>query len=128
MAINRLDLVAVVVPDYDAAIAFYCGVLGLRLVRDERVDDVKRWVVVSPGGGGDILLARASDAHQTSRVGDQTGGRCFLFFHSDDFAADHARLVAEGVDFLEEPRAEPYGKVAKFRDPFGNVMDLIGPT
>ncbi|WMS42354.1 VOC family protein [Acuticoccus sp. MNP-M23] len=128
MAINRLDLVAVVVPDYDAGIAFYCGVLGLALVRDEKVDEMKRWVVVSPGGGGGILLARAADQRQQGRIGDQTGGRCFLFFHADDFAADHAWLLAAGVEFLETPRSEPYGMVAKFRDPFGNVMDLIGPA
>lgn len=121
-----LRQLALVVDDYDAALAFYVGILGFLLVEDRALDDGKRWVHVRPpGGGAELLIARAATDHQRTRVGDQTGGRVFLFLETDDFAAEHARLVARGVRFLEAPRHEAYGTVAVFVDPFGNKLDLI---
>jgi len=127
---QRLSLIAVVVRDYDEAIAFYTGVVGFRLVEDTSQADGKRWVVVAPPGADGqtgLLLARAANATQAARVGDQTGGRVFLFLHTDDFARDHARLTANGVRFARPPRSEPYGKVAVFEDLYGNLWDLIEP-
>ncbi len=115
------------VPDYDSAIAFYVGCLGFRLTED--VDQGrKRWVTVEPPGGGTrLVLARADDPAQTAAIGNQTGGRVFLFLATDDFARDHAAMSAAGVIFEETPRQEPYGTVAVWRDPFGNRWDLVGP-
>lgn len=134
---SYLALVALVVADYDEAIAWYTGVLGFRLVEDTPLDEPgkpgKRWVVVSPASPDDgpgrtaILLARAVGERQRERVGDQTGGRVWLFLRTDDFARDHARLVAAGVTFVRPPREEPYGTVAVFADLYGNLWDLIGP-
>ena len=136
----RVDLVAVVVRDYDEAIAFYVDRLGFELIEDtaqpehgattgsESSDehDVRRWVVVRPRGGGTgILLARAATPDQRARVGDQTGGRVFLFLESDDFWSDHARMTTAGVRFVEQPRSESYGTVAVFEDLYGNRWDLI---
>ena len=116
---------ALVVPGYDEAIAFYCNVMGFRLTAD--LDQGrKRWVTVRPpGGGADLVLARADTPAQTAAIGNQTGGRVFLFLDTDDFARDHARMTAAGVLFEEPPRVEPYGTVAVWRDPFGNRWDLI---
>jgi catechol 2,3-dioxygenase-like lactoylglutathione lyase family enzyme len=127
---QRIAAVAVVVPDYDEAIAFYRDVLGFELVEDTPLGDGKRWVVVRPAGaaGTALLLARADSEAQRGRIGDQTGGRVFLFLHTDDFAADHGRLLAAGVRFLEPPRTEAYGTVAVFEDAFGNRWDLIEPA
>jgi catechol 2,3-dioxygenase-like lactoylglutathione lyase family enzyme len=124
---QRLAAVALLVPDYDEAIAFFCGVLGFALVEDTPLDDGKRWVRVRPRGarGTALLLARAADEEQRRHVGRQGGGRVFLFLETDDFARDHARYVAAGVRFMEEPRSEPYGTVAVFEDAFGNRWDLI---
>ena len=123
---TRLGLVTLLVPDYDEAIVFYRDVMGFSLVEDTILSPTKRWVVVSPGeGGADLLLAKASDAMQSARIGDQAGGRVFLFLLTDDFDADHLRLREAGLDFLEPPRREAYGAVAKFRDAFGNTWDLI---
>ena len=135
---QRIALVALVVPDYDAALDFYVGVLGFRLVEDQDQGH-KRWVVVAPpdlaageaggaGAGSGLLLARADGPAQAAAVGNQAGGRVFLFLHTDDFARDHARYLAAGVPFEEAPRHDPYGQVAVFRDPFGNRWDLIGPA
>jgi catechol 2,3-dioxygenase-like lactoylglutathione lyase family enzyme len=122
-----LTATTVLVRDYDEAIAFYAGVLGGALVEDTDLGSGKRWVVVRlPGAGATLLLARAVSDEQRARVGDQTGGRVFLFVTTDDFARDHAVLVARGVRFLEPPRREPYGTVAVFVDPYGNKLDLIG--
>ena len=128
--IRALRSVALVVRDYDEAIAWYVGVLGLKLVEDtvRPGGGGKRWVVVSPGGGASIVLARAANEAQAARVGDQTGGRVFLFVESDDFAADFARLSTAGVRFVEGPRHETYGSVAVFVDLYGNKWDLIGPA
>jgi catechol 2,3-dioxygenase-like lactoylglutathione lyase family enzyme len=120
--------VALVVPDYDAGIAFFCGVMGFALVDD--VDQgSKRWVTVEPlGGGVRLILARAEGAVQQAAIGNQAGGRVWLFLETDDFARDHARMVAAGVVFEEAPRHEVYGIVAVWRDPFGNRWDLIQPA
>ena len=124
---SHISAVALVVPDYDEALAFYVGKLGFRLVED--IDQgAKRWVTVEPSGGGArLLLARADGAVQREAVGNQAGGRVFLFLQTDDFARDHAAMLAAGVTFEDSPRHEPYGSVAVWRDPFGNRWDLIGP-
>jgi catechol 2,3-dioxygenase-like lactoylglutathione lyase family enzyme len=120
--------VALVVRDYDEAIAFYTGALGFTLVEDTyQPEQDKRWVVVAPPGsrGTNLLLAKASTPEQERAVGNQTGGRVFLFLSTDDFWRDHAQFVANGVRFVREPRAEPYGTVAVFADLYGNLWDLI---
>ncbi|MBB1260251.1 VOC family protein [Streptomyces alkaliterrae] len=122
-----IGLVTVVVRDYDEAIAFYVDVLGFRLLEDTRLEEGKRWVVVAPPGAREtgVLLARAATDTQVGRVGDQTGGRVGWFLNTDAFERDHARLCAAGVVFEEEPRHEPYGTVAVFRDLYGNRWDLV---
>lgn len=124
---QEIGLVTLVVPDYDEAIAFFVGVLGFVSVEDTDQGNGRRWVTVAPaaGRGSRLLLARAEGAEQRARIGDQTGGRVTLFLSTSDFVADHARLRAAGVTFLEEPRDEPYGSVAVFADTFGNMWDLI---
>ena len=118
--------VALVVRDYDEAIVFFTEALGFRLVEDTPLAPGKRWVVVSPGDGGtNLLLARAANAEQERHVGNQTGGRVFLFLQTDDFERDRARMLAHGVRFVEEPREEAYGRVAVFVDLYGNKWDLI---
>jgi catechol 2,3-dioxygenase-like lactoylglutathione lyase family enzyme len=121
--------VALLVRDYDEAIDWFTRVLGFALVEDAPVAGGKRWVVVAPPGpdGASLLLARAATDVQRARVGDQTGGRVFLFLETDDFARDHAALVARGVRFAEPPREEPYGTVAVFLDLYGNRWDLVQP-
>ncbi len=122
-----LGAVALVVPDYDTAIAFYTQVMGFTLKADEDQGH-KRWVTVQPPGGGpSLVLARAETPAQTAAIGHQAGGRVWLFLHTDDFARDHTRMTTAGVHFEERPRHEPYGTVAVWRDPFGNRWDLIGP-
>jgi catechol 2,3-dioxygenase-like lactoylglutathione lyase family enzyme len=118
--------VALVVRDYDEAIAFYTGALGFELLQDTRLSAEKRWVLVAPPGSGtSLLLARAASAEQASRVGNQTGGRVFLFLQTDDFQRDHQAMLARGVRFVETPREEVYGLVAVFEDLYGNRWDLI---
>ena len=121
--------VAIVVRDYDEALDWYTGVLGFEVVEDTPLSPGKRWVVVAPGegGGARLLLARASGPAQEARIGDQTGGRVFLFLHTDDFDRDHAAWTARGVRFVEGPRDEEYGRVAVFEDLYGNRWDLIEP-
>ena len=128
---QSIGLVSLVVPDYDEAIAFYVGVLGFTLIEDSFVPEQnKRWVVVAPPGATEtrLLLARASNPEQTSRVGNQTGGRVFLFLYTDDFVRDFARYKERGVAFVREPKEERYGIVAVFRDPWGNLWDLLQPS
>jgi len=126
---RHLALISLLVRDYDEAMAFYVGKLGFDLIEDTDMGAGKRWVVVSPGPGGSrFLLARAADEHQAARIGDQGGGRVWLFLHTDDFAGDHARMSAAGVRFLEAPRHEAYGSVAVFEDLYGNRWDLLQPT
>lgn len=122
--------IALVVRDYDEAIAFYCGALGFRLVSDEyQPAQDKRWVLVAPPGapegGTTLLLARASDDHQRRYVGDQSGGRVFLFLQTDDFDRDYAAMRARDVTFVRPPVEADYGKVAVFLDLYGNKWDLV---
>jgi catechol 2,3-dioxygenase-like lactoylglutathione lyase family enzyme len=128
---QHLGLISVVVRDYDEAIAFYVGKLGFSLREDtyQPAQD-KRWVVVSPPGAREccLLLARATNDHQTSRVGDQTGGRVFLFLYTDDFWRDFNLYKANGVTFVREPKTENYGTVAVFQDVYGNQWDLVQPA
>lgn len=132
-----LGLVALVVRDYDEAIDFFVGKLGFELVEDRAiVEQAKRWVVVAPPGarrgqghrGALLLLARASTPEQRARVGDQTGGRVFLFLYTDDILRDHARYQAQGIVFVRAPSRQPQGTVAVFEDLYGNLWDLIEPT
>ncbi|KAF9556353.1 hypothetical protein EC968_008306 [Mortierella alpina] len=144
-----LALIALIVDDYDEAIQFYTEKLHFRLVEDTPLTPQKRWVVVSPpgnnnnnnnnnnndsnsGGGGDggcnVLLAKAANDEQSSRVGNQTGGRVFLFLHTDDFQRDYQNLLTNNVRIVREPSIEAYGTVAVFADLYGNLWDLIGPT
>ncbi|MDX2731842.1 MULTISPECIES: VOC family protein [Streptomyces] len=128
---SHIALVTLVVRDYDEAISFYTDALGFELLEDTDRGDGSRWVVVRPRGAGEgtgLLLARAKGDDQGSRVGAQTGGRVGFFLHTEDFAADHARMQAAGVHFLEEPRHEPYGSVAVFEDLYGNRWDLLQPA
>ena len=122
-----IGALALVVPDYDQAIRFFCDGLGFTLTAD--IDQGrKRWVTVQPAGGGvQLVLARATGARQSAAVGDQAGGRVWLFLHTDDFARDAARIVAAGGVFEEDPRVEEYGTVAVWRDPWGNRWDLLQP-
>ena len=123
-----LAAVALLVPEYDDAIRFFCDGLGFRLTADTDQGH-KRWVTVAPPGGGTgLVLARAEDAAQRAAIGNQCGGRVWLFLQTDDFARDHARMLAAGVTFEEAPRREPYGIVAVWRDRWGNRWDLIEPN
>jgi len=124
---QSLFLVTLVVDDYDRAKDFYCGALGFDCLQDDVPPDGKRWVVVKPKGedGAAFLLARAANDRQTAAMGNQTGGRVGFFLKTDDFARDHASMLAKGVQFLEGPRHEAYGTVAVFSDPYGNTFDLI---
>lgn len=127
MIATRLALTTLVVPEYDAGIAFCVGALGFDLVEDTDMGAGKRWVVVGGKDGGRLLIARAANDAQSAAIGNQTGGRVGFFAHTDDFAGTHARLVDAGVNFHEEPRRESYGTVGVFSDPFGNRWDLIEP-
>ena len=124
---RSVSAISLLVPDYDAGIAFYVGKLGFTLVEDTPLDDGKRWVLVSPDDGAQtrLLLARAADSAQQATIGYQAGGRVFLFLRTEDFDADYERFTAAGVRFLEAPRDKAYGKVAVFEDPYGNKWDLI---
>ncbi len=120
--------VALVVRDYDEAIAFYTGKLHFTLVEDTyQPEQDKRWVVVAPPGssGTTLLLARATTAEQTAAIGHQTGGRVFLFLQTDDFWRDYHEMVAAGIRFVREPKEAPYGTVAVFADLYGNLWDLL---
>ncbi len=120
--------ITLLVPDYDAGIAFYVGRLGFDLLEDTRLSETKRWVRVAPKGTKTaLLLAKADGETQVAAIGQQTGGRVSFFLHADDFARDYAAMKAAGVTFLEDPRHEAYGSVVVFQDPFGNKWDLIDP-
>jgi catechol 2,3-dioxygenase-like lactoylglutathione lyase family enzyme len=126
--LRRIANVSVVVRDYDEAIAYYTGALRFTLVEDTPMGGGKRFVRVAPGNEEMcLLLARAANAEQESRIGNQTGGRVFLFLHSDDFDRDYAHMQAHGVRFIEQPRNETYGKVVVFEDLYGNRWDLVEP-
>lgn len=126
---SRLGAVSLLVRDYDEALAFYVGKLGFQPVEDADMGSGKRWVTVRPKGGETVLLlARATTDEQLARIGDQAGGRVWLFLETDDFARDHAAFTAVGVCFREAPRHESYGMVAVFEDLYGNAWDLIEPA
>ena len=123
--------VTLVVRDYDEAIAFYVDKLGFRLVEDTEVPEQnKRWVVVSPpgDGGADLLLARAANETQAAFIGNQTGGRVFLFLYTDNFERDFESFQAEGIEFVRPPQTFDYGTVAVFKDLYGNLWDLVEPS
>jgi catechol 2,3-dioxygenase-like lactoylglutathione lyase family enzyme len=122
--------IALVVRDYDEAIQFYTGKLQFTLVEDTVLSDSKRWVLIAPKGSNEccLLLAKAANAEQQARVGNQAGGRVFLFLYTDNFWADYEMMVKEGVEFIREPKVEPYGTVAVFKDLYGNLWDLIERT
>lgn len=124
---RSLCYVSVVVRDYDEAIAYYTQVLGFVLIEDTARGNGRRWVLVAPGAGNEtrLLLAQASTPEQIARIGDQTGGRVFLFLQTADFALEHALLSSRGVEFIEQPRHEEYGTVAVFVDLYGNRWDLL---
>ena len=127
---QSIGLAALVVRQYDEALEFYVGTLGFRLVEDIPVpEQAKRWVVVAPPGSTEsrLLLARAVGDEQASRIGNQTGGRVFLFLYTDDFWRDFHAYKARGVVFVREPKEESYGTVAVFRDLYGNLWDLVEP-
>lgn len=128
---QSLGLVALVIRDYDEALAFFVEKLGFALVEDTwQPEQAKRWVVVAPPGavGSHLLLARATTAEQQARVGNQTGGRVFLFLYTDDFWRDYDSYKSNGVVFVRDPKEEAYGTVAVFEDLYGNLWDLIQPV
>lgn len=123
--------VALVVRDYDEAIEFFCKKLHFSLVEDQyQPEQDKRWVLVAPPGsdGANILLARATTPEQSAAIGNQTGGRVFLFLRTDDFWRDYEHLLSEGIKFIREPKNADYGTVAVFEDLYGNLWDLVGPV
>jgi len=124
---QHLAHIALLVRDYDEAIRFYTEKLHFALVEDTVLSETKRWVLVAPKGsdGCRLLLAKASGARQESRIGDQTGGRVFLFLYTDNFWRDYETMVKEGVEFIRKPAVESYGTVAVFKDLYGNLWDLI---
>lgn len=125
---QSIGYIALVVQDYDEAIDFYVGKLGFTLIEDKHVEaQNKRWVLVAPPGATEsrLLLARAVGAEQSTRIGNQTGGRVFLFLHTDDFWRDYKAYEDKGVVFVREPKEEEYGTVAVFKDLYGNLWDLL---
>lgn len=127
---QNLTCISLVVKDYDEAIAYYTQVLQFNLLEDEPRENNKRWVVVAPpgsNGGANLLLAKASTPEQHASVGKQTGGRVFLFLHTDDFWRDYRSMLDRGVRFIEQPREEAYGTVVVFEDLYGNKWDFIQP-
>jgi lactoylglutathione lyase len=124
---QKLGYVALVIRDYDEAITFYTQSLGFRLIEDTDLGDGKRWVRVRPpeSNGTDLLLAQAVTPEQASRIGNQTGGRVFLFLHTDDFWRDYRAMTTRGVKFCRPPSEESYGTVAVFEDLYGNQWDLL---
>ncbi|KAF9337512.1 hypothetical protein BG006_004338 [Podila minutissima] len=127
---QSLALIALIVRDYDEALEFYTKKLHFTLIEDTPITATKRWVVVSPPGsnGCNLLLAKAANDEQSFCIGNQTGGRVFLFLQTDDFYRDYQNLLNNNVKIAREPRTEPYGTVAVFEDLYGNLWDLIGPN
>lgn len=124
---KKLAHMALVVDNYDRAIDYYTQVLGFTLVHDEVLSETKRWVLVSPGDGScQLLLAKAASAVQEQAIGNQSGGRVFLFLHTDTFDEDYAKLLSHQVEIVRAPEVMPYGKVLVFKDLYGNLWDLIG--
>ena len=127
---QRIAHIALVVRDYDEAIAFYTKKLDFRLVEDTRISDDKRWVVVAPPGAQEctLLLAKAANEKQSESIGNQTGGRVFLFLFTDDFQRDYEKMSARNIKFVRPPQEEDYGTVAVFEDLYGNLWDLLEPN
>jgi len=126
---QQLFQIALVVKDYDEAIQFYTQKLHFELVEDTRLSDMKRWVVVRPpGSAARLLLAQAANEEQASRIGNQTGGRVFLFLHTNDIERDYQNLLRHQVTIVREPEDQPYGRVLVFADLYGNLWDLIQPS
>ena len=127
---QRLAHIAIVVNDYDEAIEFYTGKLQFELIEDTRLSETKRWVLVRPKGTDSccLLLAKAVNEEQASRVGNQTGGRVFLFLHTDNFERDFQNLLDNQIEIVRQPSKEEYGTVAVFKDLYGNLWDMIGPN
>lgn len=127
---QRIAYIALVVKDYDEAIAFYTQKLHFTLVEDTIIDEKKRWVVVAPRGaaGGGLLLAKAASEQQSAAVGNQSGGRVFLFLHTDDFERDYRNLEANGIEIVRQPVRDTFGTAAVFKDLYGNLWDLVGPA
>lgn len=125
-----LAQIALVVRDYDEAIDFYCNKLHFQLIEDTVMSEVKRWVVVAPPGsnGCKLLLAKAANELQSTRIGNQTGGRVFLFLHTDNLERDYQNLLQYNIPIVRQPSSEPYGKVCVFEDLYGNLWDLIEPA
>ena len=125
---QSLAHIAIVVKDYDEAITFYTTQLGFKLIEDTVLSETKRWVLVAPknSDGCQLLLAKAANEEQASRVGNQTGGRVFLFLYTDDFWSDYNDYTAKGIEFVRQQTKEEYGTVAVFKDLYGNLWDLIG--
>jgi len=126
---QHIALLSLVVDDYDEAITFYVGKLNFTLKEDTVMSETKRWVVVAPPGSDttSLLLAKAANEEQKSRVGNQTGGRVFLFLHTDNFERDFQNMKEQGIEFVRGPVKEPYGMVAVFKDLYGNLWDFIQP-
>ena len=127
---QRLALVSFLVRDYDEAISFFIEKLNFNLVEDTVMSETKRWVIVAPQGADqtNLLLAKASNEEQLSRVGNQTGGRVFLFLYTDNFERDYNSMVSKGIEFVRGPVHEAYGTVSVFKDLYGNLWDFIEPT
>jgi len=126
---QNLAHIALLVNDYDEAINFYVNKLNFELIEDTKLSDVKRWVLIKPKGQQDfsLLLAKAANKEQQSRIGNQTGGRVFLFLNTDDFERDYYNLLNQNIEIIREPKEETYGKVLVFKDLYGNLWDLIEP-
>ena len=127
---QRIAHITLVVDNYDEAIAFYTQKLNFDLIEDRKLDETKRWVMVAPKGTGEccLLLAQAANEEQKSRVGNQTGGRVFLFLYTDDLWRDYNSMLEKKINFVRLPVKEPYGTVAVFEDLYGNLWDLIEPS
>lgn len=127
---QKIAHIALVVRDYDEAIDFYTIKLGFKLIEDTKLSEEKRWVLVAPPGAKEccLLLAKASNDEQAASIGNQTGGRVFLFLFTDDFARDYEKMVAKQIKFVRPPKDEEYGRVAVFEDLYGNMWDLLEPN
>ena len=124
---QKLAHIALIVRDYDEAIDFYVNKLNFNLIEDTKLTEDKRWVLIAPKGANNcnLLLAKAANDEQKSRIGNQTGGRVFLFLNTDDFERDYSNLINNDINIIREPKVEPYGKVCVFEDLYGNLWDLI---
>lgn len=127
---QRLAHIAIVVNDYDEAIKFYTEKLHFDLIEDTKLSETKRWVLIRPKGSNEccLLLAKAANDEQQSRIGNQTGGRVFLFLHTDNFEKDYQNLIDHQIEIVRQPQKEEYGTVAVFKDLYGNLWDMIEPT